>query len=239
MQYIGGKFRIGKQLASFLQSKLKPGQTYIEPFCGACWVMQEIKADKRIASDGCVPLVMMFQELQKGWIPPKNVTMAEYHQTIKEPRSMALLAFVRIACSFAGKWEGGYAKNSRGDNYALSGHNSLLKKLPLIKDAEFRIVDHYKDLLTGIKGNLIYCDPPYASAHRNQYRYFKEPFDHKEFWDIVRESSKYNDVYVSEYSAPDDFECVLEIKAKLDLRTKGDPTRIERLFKYNKDYQRT
>ena len=229
MRYMGGKFRIRKQLASFLQSKLKPGQTYIEPFCGACWVMQEIKADKRIASDGCVPLVMMFQELQKGWIPPKNVTVAEYHQAIKEPRSMALLAFVRIACSFGGIWGSGYARDGNR-NRADEGSRGLLKQLPLIQDVEFRTVDHYRDLMLVGDNCLIYCDPPYKGSEK--YRYFKELFDTDEFWDVVRESSKYNDVYVSEYQAPDDFECVLEIKAKLDLRTKGDPTRIERLFNW-------
>ena len=232
MRYMGGKFRIRKQLASFLQSKLKPGQTYIEPFCGACWVMQEIKADKRIASDGCVPLIRMFQQLQRGWIPPAEVS-EDLYKDIRNNLDIypdALIGFTMFACSFGGKWGGGYARGGNR-NWADEGSRGLLKQLPLIEDVNFYPCD-YSDVMISYsyRNSLIYCDSPYKG--KPKYDYFREAFDHDKFWDIVRESSKYNDVYVSEYSAPDDFECVLEIKTKLDLNTKGDLTRIERLFKW-------
>ena len=42
MQYLGGKSKIRKQIASFLESVRKPEQIYFEPFCGGCHVTQEV-----------------------------------------------------------------------------------------------------------------------------------------------------------------------------------------------------
>jgi hypothetical protein len=71
------------------------------------------------------------------------------------------------------------------------------------------------------------CDPPY----RETTGYYHK-FDSDEFWDVVRKWSAENIVVVSEYSAPEDFKCVLEMPTKTDLRTKknGKEDRIERLY---------
>lgn len=42
MQYLGGKSKIRKQIASFLESLRKPNQVYFEPFVGGGWVLQEM-----------------------------------------------------------------------------------------------------------------------------------------------------------------------------------------------------
>lgn len=57
-------------------------------------------------------------------------------------------------------------------------------------------------------GAVIYCDPPYQGTA--EYR--EGGFNHAEFWEWVREKSKTHDVYVSEYTAPDDFKKVLEFQ---------------------------
>ena len=59
-------------------------------------------------------------------------------------------------------------------------------------------------------------------------------FNTEEFWDVMRNWSKNNDVYISEYVAPDDFECVLEIQTKTDIRNGKNQLdkRVEKLFKY-------
>lgn len=56
------------------------------------------------------------------------------------------------------------------------------------------------------EGAVVYCDPPYA----NTASYDEGSFDSAKFWDFVREKSKTNKVFVSEYSAPPDFKKVLE-----------------------------
>ena len=72
MQYLGGKSKIRKQIASFLESVRKPEQIYFEPFCGGCHVTQEVTGT-RIAGDGNYALITMYRALQKGWIPPQCV----------------------------------------------------------------------------------------------------------------------------------------------------------------------
>lgn len=74
---------------------------------------------------------------------------------------------------------------------------------------------------------LVYCDPPYE----NQKQISRIKFDHTEFWDTMRQWAKSNTVVISEYYAPDDFRCVLEMPTKTDIRnSSGRLSRIERLF---------
>lgn len=97
-----------------------------------------------------------------------------------------------------------------------------------MQDVLFEYAD-YKTLV--FSGCLIYCDSPYAGTTK----FTGVPdFNTKEFWDIMRLWSENNDVYISEYVAPKDFECVLEIPTKIDIRNKDNrmERRVEKLFKY-------
>lgn len=226
MQYMGGKFRIRKQISSYLRS-VRRHKVYYEPFVGAAWVLSEMDG-LRAAADGNKALIRMYQELQMGWVPPGEVS-EEMYQEVKRRMDMddPLTAFVGFGCSFGGKWFGGYA--ARGSrNYALNAKNSLLEMLPRIRDAKFsyRMYDEWEP-----KPSLIYCDPPY----RETTAYGALPsFDHDKFWQVMREWSRIADVYISEYQAPEDFECVLEIFTRTDMRGKEGAmlSRIERLFRW-------
>jgi DNA adenine methylase len=81
------------------------------------------------------------------------------------------------------------------------------------------------------KTSLIYCDPPYE----NTTGYGKNIFDNTKFWKIMREWSKNNIVFISEYNAPSDFICVSEQEKYSTLS--GNSTRsirVEKLFIYKK-----
>ena len=58
------------------------------------------------------------------------------------------------------------------------------------------------------EGDVVYCDPPYRNT--SNYRHTKEQFDHDKFWEWAR--TRDYPVYVSEYSAPDDFVSIFEKK---------------------------
>lgn len=129
MRYLGGKSKIRKQIAAFLESLRKPNQVYFEPFVGGGWVLQEISGD-RIASDGNKALIAMYQALQDGWIPPDFVSNDEYNQVkLDYDKNSPMLAFCGFGCSFAGKWFGGYARSEGKDCYAATSKRSLLKQL--------------------------------------------------------------------------------------------------------------
>ena len=102
----------------------------------------------------------MFKELQNGWIPPTIVTEEDYVNAKKnQDNELHVAGFVGFACSFAGKYWGGYARDSKGGgegNYALRGHNSILKKMEGLKNAQFTCSD-FKDL--DYEGAIIYCMP--------------------------------------------------------------------------------
>jgi DNA adenine methylase len=220
LQYMGGKFRIVKPLTSFLEEQ-RAGRPFVEPFVGAAWVTASMSGI-RISSDIHPDLILMWQAIQAGWIPPSTVTEEEYNQ-LRTAEPSALRGFVGFGCSFAGKWFGGYARSGKR-NYALNAKNSCIKLAPSIQSVQFLCRD-YQDVY--VDGSLIYCDPPYEDTTG----YF-QAFDWVCFWNTMREWTRENLVYVSSYKAPPDFACVAEFPTKTDMRTNrnGKEARVERLF---------
>ena len=226
MRYFGGKYKTRKQTAAFLEAVRKPGQIYFEPFVGGAWILQEMSGE-RIASDGNKALIAMYKALQAGWVPPSRVSAEEYRSVrAANNENDPMEAFCGIGCSFAGKLWGGYARSKKTLSYAQDTRDGLMKQLPKIKKVQFingAFHDHKPVDM------LIYCDPPYQGCTR--YRGFLD-FDHDFFWRVMRKWSKKNTVVISEYRAPEDFKCVLEIPTLTSLRGRGGlvERRIERLF---------
>lgn len=228
MQYFGGKAKIAKYIVPYLEGVRKENQIFVEPFVGGANIISHMSG-KRKAYDFNEYLIEMYKGVQNGYELPDSLTEEEYRY-IREHKDedKVLTGFVGFGCSFAGKWFGGYARNKQNHNYCKASKNSLMKKMSTMVDVEFDWRD-YKSLF--LKGCLIYCDPPYA----NTTKYTGVPdFDSEEFWNIMREWSKDNDVYISEYEAPDDFVSVLDIPTKTNIRDKSDNvcSRVEKLFKY-------
>ena len=227
MQYLGGKAKIAKQIVAFLESVRKPDQMYVEPFLGGCNILPLMSGD-RLGSDVNRDLILLYQALQEGWIPPTHVSEEEYQQLKNSNDHSALRGFVGIACSYSGKWFGGYARDGKGRNYALNGHNTAMKLAPLIKNDAYFAACGYQDVIPE-KGELVYCDPPYKGTTGYSYK-----FNHDDFWNWVRKFSQICDIYVSEYSAPDDFEVVWSLERNLEMKSSsktGNNIRVEKIFK--------
>ena len=229
MQYMGGKSRISKQIAEVLNSAIDKDTPFVSLFCGSCAIESKVQADVKILNDKHPYLIAMWQALQNGWMPPDVVTKEEYYR-VKDnmDENPALTGFVGFGCSFGGKWWGGYAKDKRGDDYCGQAKRGLLKDLSGVANATFTCID-YKDVEIP-DGAVVYCDPPYA----NTTGYTVGQFDTNEFWDYMRQLSKRCEVYISEESAPDDFECIWsqELTRTLDYNKSNQPKKVEKLFKY-------
>lgn len=229
MQYMGGKSRISKQIAEILNSAIDKNTPFVSLFCGSCAIESKVQADVKILNDKHPYLIAMWQALQNGWMPPDVVTKEEYYRVkANMDENPALAGFVGFGCSFGGKWWGGYAKDKRGDNYCGQAKRGLLKDLVGIQSATFTCLD-YRDVEIP-DGAVVYCDPPYA----NTTGYTVGQFDTNEFWDYMRQLSTRCDVYISEESAPDDFECIWS-KEKVRTLEKSDNVgrvKVEKLFKY-------
>ena len=225
MQYFGGKFKIANDIVKILNYYRKPNQIFVEPFVGAANIVSKMTGERH-AYDKHKELITMYKALQNGWIPPTTITKEEY-DNIRYDGSDELKAFVGFGCSFSGKYFGGYAKNKRGDNFAKNTHNSLLKKMSTMQDVIFECKD-YREL--DYNNALIYCDPPYA----NTTKYKIGDFNTQSFWDwCIEMKNKGNIVIISEYVAPQGFECIWSKETKTEIRTKlnGREDRIEKLFK--------
>lgn len=204
MQYLGGKSRIAKQISELLNKNNR--KVFVSLFCGGCSVEALVTSDKKILNDFHPYLIQMWIDAQTGRDFPENVSEDMYKETKnKMDEDKGLSGFIGFGCSFGGKWWGGYARQTKGLNYALTAKRSVSKKMKGLLTATFVNKD-YKNVEIP-DNSLVYCDPPYEGT--TDYSNSKE-FSHEEFWNYVRELSKNNLVFVSELNAPEDFEAVWE-----------------------------
>ena len=226
---MGGKSRISKQIAEILNSAIDKNKPFVSLFCGSCAIESKVQADVKILNDKHPYLIAMWQALQNGWMPPDVVTKEEYYRVkANMDENPSLTGFVGFGCSFGGKWWGGYAKDKRGDDYCGQAKRGLFKDLPGVQSATFTCLDYHDVEIPD--GAVVYCDPPYV----NTTGYTVGQFDTNEFWDYMRQISKRCNVYISEESAPDDFECIWS-KEKIRTLEKSDNVervKVEKLFKY-------
>lgn len=225
MQYLGSKRRIAAELVAIITKYRTQNQCYVEPFVGSASVISGI-AGPRVGSDSHYYLISLLQSVQSGWVPPRTVTEVLYNSVKAHPEdySPALVGFIGFACSFAGKWFAGFARNTRSYNYAAGGCNTLLKLAPLIQDVQF-VHSDYASLHIPC-GSLIYCDPPYRDTTK-----YSADIDHNAFWDwCVDKAQSGHTVLVSEYAAPPEFVEVWRKDLIITTNKNQKSARTERLF---------
>lgn len=230
MKYMGSKSRIAKHiLPIMLEECEKYGITnWVEPFVGGGNMIDKVpNSFERIGYDlnhhTIAALVGIRDHLDEL---PCKVTK-EFYNSIKGSEPHNVNSWIRYECSFASKLDNGYAINKAGRNYAEKGKNLAIKQSPKIQNVQF-ICDSYENL--SFENCLVYCDPPYQGATR----YKTGAFDHDKFFAWCREQAKRNIVFVSEYNAPDDFECVWQGEIKTNFsstRKKATHNAVEKLFK--------
>lgn len=221
MKYMGSKDRIAKKILPIILN-CDLNSDYVEPFVGGFNMIDKIPSfnRKRIANDKNNYLISLFSKLQNGWIPPKKVDRETYNlvKNNKDLYPPELVGYIGFCCSYSGKWFGGYAgetKTKQGlRDYQDEAFRNLMNQVQKIKDIELYSEDYFNFPIKN--GSIIYCDPPYEGTTK-----YKDDFNHKDFWDWCRIMSKNNKVFISEYNAPEDFECILEINAKSSLSANG------------------
>jgi DNA adenine methylase len=232
MQYMGSKARVAKKLLEVMLPYRKPSQYWVEPFVGAGGMIQNVD-NPRIGSDrdGCI--VAFLNAIRDGWMP-EPITGDDYKliKDNKEFYTPEYLAFVGYGCSFGGRWFGTFSGGWRGGkaqrfNRCDGVINSIRKQAPKLKGAKFY---HCKyDELDIPPNSFIYCDPPYQNTAE-----YKFEFNHVKFWQWCRNMSNAGHaVFISEYDAPDDFECVFSLEKKVTLSKDKISKRVEKLFRYN------
>lgn len=245
MRYSGSKAKIANDILDIICSDLHGDMLYIEPFVGGCNTFGLVNHPYKVGIDNNPYLIEMWRKFQCGYLPPRDVSKDDYDflkgiacRNEMDSNYSWLVGYVLNSCSYGSAWNNGYAKynEKRGENHVLEAYNNIIKQLELFsyfQDSSF-IYGSYEDC-EGIIDNdrecIIYCDPPY----QNTKGYMDGSFNHDLFWSWVRKMSVKDNcnVYVSEYSAPDDFVCVWskERKDGMSLSGKKD-IKVERLFVY-------
>lgn len=157
-------------------------------------MIDKIKCKNRIGNDIHKELIAMWNELQKGWIPPSHITEEEYISVRdnKEKYPDYYVGFVGYAATFGAKWFGGYARGNEipPRDRSNESYRNIIKQLTNIQDILF-IQGDYRE--HKIKNAVIYCDPPYQGTTK----YETKSFDYDGFWKWCREISKENWLFKS------------------------------------------
>jgi DNA adenine methylase len=217
MQYFGGKAKIAKPLAAFLNTQLSDGQPFVDLFCGSCNVISKIDDKrKRVANDLHYELVAMHKAVQGGADLPDTISEDEY-VLIRHDGVPWLRGFVGFGLSYSGKYWRGYARGGEDRNYCTNAKNTLLKKHSTMSDVAFS-QGTYNDC-TLPESSLVYCDIPYKGTTK----YSTGAFNHEEFYDwAVKTQEDGHTVLVSEYehNVPEGWEVVWRHESKKDIRNK-------------------
>ena len=230
MKYMGSKNRYAKYILPIILKHRT--DWYVEPFVGGANIIDKVGGNRMGADVN--PYVIEALKLIRDTphTIPDLISEDDYEKAKKEMHMDGMTGFTGFAMSFGGKWFGGYRRDKAGtkgniENMRTQTRRSKQAAYTQSPKLEGVILEakHYLDL--SIPSNsIIYCDPPYANTTK-----YKGSFDHAIFWNWVREKSKYHKVYVSEYTAPDDFNILWEkpVNSNLDVKSKGRQ-RVERLY---------
>lgn len=235
MRYVGSKRRIARKIRDVIISLRGDRDVYWEPFAGGFNSFSVIAPEfrKAYASDAHEDLILMWQAVLSGWVPPVSVTPEEYER-LRTAEPSALRGFVGFGGSFGGKWFGGYArggKNADGTprNYLAESARAVASCVAEMTKTGTEIVVRHAQYHEG-RGTsrmVIYCDPPYAGTLG--YR-GTDDFDHAAFWLWAEDQTRTGAlVVVSEYSAPDGWQCVAEFDHNVAITSDRKKT-VERLF---------
>lgn len=231
MKYMGSKARHAKELLPIILKDRKDGQWYVEPFVGGANMIDKVGGN-RIGNDSHPFLIAMWQAVRNGWVPPETVTEDEYNRAKSAGHIDAITGFIGFGCSYSGKWFGGFARgnDAKGNprNYAKESSDNIKRQQENLKEVYFTNKTYSQMEIP--ENSIIYCDPPYAGTTK----YATGAFDHSAFWQWCRDKVKEgHKVFVSEYSAPEDFISVWEKKVNNTLtKDTGSKQGIEKLFVY-------
>lgn len=244
MKYMGSKARIAKHILPIILKDRKDNQYYVEPFMGGANMIDKVDG-LRIGNDINPYIISLLYNASCGkkYIEeiPKDIysrARKEFNNGINNKFDMFQMAWIGYMASANGRFfDGGYSGISKTQigttrDYIRESIDNLYKQLPKLKGIEFNCRD-YRGLEIP-KNSIIYCDIPYKNT--KQY-YLSKDFNHEKFWQWCREkATEGHKVFVSEYNAPDDFECIwqMEVKSSLSANGKigGNKISTEKLFTY-------
>lgn len=229
MKYMGSKKRIAKYILPIMLEHRTPNQWWVEPFVGGGNVIDKVDG-LRLGSDSNKWAIQALLSVRDhaDELPKNNREFTEEdYSKLKVSDDYAHKGFAGFAYSFGAKWLGSWARASDGEDFVKEAFHNAKKQQTRLHGVTLINCD-YRQLRIP-PNSLIYCDPPYC----NTTKYKKmDLFNHDIFWQWCRDNrNQGHTVFVSEYSAPDDFKCIYEREQVSGLTVNGkQKTAAERLF---------
>jgi DNA adenine methylase len=230
MKYMGSKNRIAKHILPIMLAERKPEQWWVEPFVGGANMIDKVEG-KRMGFDVNPYLIRALCLIRDNpeKIPKNNSEYTEdmFNKAKLTDLSNPVDCFAMFQYSFGCIFKGSWARNRRGTDYVKECVKNVMIQSTNIQGVEFRCQSYLEINIP--ENSLIYCDPPYenTASYKNE-----EVFDHNMFWRWCRTKTKEgHTVFISEYNAPADFECIWEGTIKNNM---GDNSKnnTEKLFRY-------
>ena len=231
---MGSKNRIAKEILPIMLNE-REERVWVEPFVGGANMIDKVQG-QRIGADINPYLIDALIAIRDSVddLPKNNhdFTESDYKQ-LRKNDDYKYKGYAGFAFSYGGKWLGGWSRTDKTSikqrDYVAESYRNAVNQSPLLQGIDL-ITKNYLDLEIP-ENSLIYCDPPYEGVTK-----YKDDFNHSEFWQWCRNmASKGHIVFVSEYKAPDDFECVWEKEIVSSLtQDTGSKKAVEKLFKIKK-----
>lgn len=174
MVYMGSKNKLSKYLKPIIESYLKQGWSYVEPFVGGANMIDKIEWDHKLGYDINKPLIQLLKYGaykaalcdKKGIefkLPDDEINkevFVKYRQDFKNGKATPKIGFVGLMCQL-GKFYRSYEQDEEKRSQLKKNIEKQFSK-PLFYNTHFEYSD-YRDL--NLKNAVIYCDPPYSNAN--------------------------------------------------------------------------
>lgn len=256
MNYFGSKSRQAKYIVPIIQKYINDNNidVYIEPFVGGANIIDKIICPFRYGYDINRYVIALFKHLQNGGALKESYTKdiydkartAWHNNNANQEFEDWEIGAIGWLCSYNGRgFDGGWGYEAmqtkpngktikrefykERKNNLLNQANKLSFKYINFRCLDYRVLTSYLIHFENNTPYVIYCDPPYKGT--KEFANSKN-FDHEEFWNIMRELSKYHMVFISEQEAPDDFVCIWEKEVARTIIPKAIPKSTEKLFIY-------
>lgn len=229
MKYLGSKDRHADEILAIVLEG-RTDQVYVEPFVGGGNVIWRVSG-VRIGCDINSKMIALFRAVAAGQELPDTISEEQYRSIRNNQDAYAdwLVAFVAIACSYGGKWWGGYARGKTASgvprDYLQETKKNLLSMAAGLQGVRWSSGSYWD--LPIPDNSIIYCDPPYRGTTG-----YKDAFDSDAFflW-AGDQAAQGHRIFVSEYQAPKGWECVWEKAGVMSaLRRRSGAASTERLF---------
>jgi DNA adenine methylase len=229
MAYVGGKSKCYEHIIRVLNDPKYNEMKYLEPFIGMAHILRRVTNKKKyIASDVNENLICLLKGVQTNEKTP-FISKKKYQTLKQQTESTFEKSLAAFTYSYNGKEFGGYTKTDKNEtrNYPEERirYYQTLKENKTFMSTKLKNCAYNKHKP---QNYLIYCDPPYKDTTD-----YSTNFDHDLFWQTMRDWSKKNTVFISEYQAPKDFRVVSKGEKFMSLSGSGSSNkRTEKLFQY-------